>query len=132
MKRKRRNNEEETIQSDYITCVRLYESKYPQLSMILHIPNGGHRSLSEGALFKKMGVSAGAPDIVLFVPNKKYHALFIEFKSKVGVQKATQKEWQRNLESYGYKYEIHRSWITAWNSTIDYLALPKALKVPGE
>jgi len=146
VQRKKRNNEEETIQSDYITCVRLYENKYPQLSMILHIPNGGQRSLHEGAIFKKLGVSPGAPDIAVFVPSpsgvwginnppkgkapdKKYHALFIEFKSKVGTQKAVQKSWENSLTAYGYKYEIHRSWISAWNSTVEYLELPKTLIV---
>jgi len=39
--------------------------KFPELSLIFHIPNGGKRNAREAARFKRMGVKAGVPDLFL-------------------------------------------------------------------
>jgi hypothetical protein len=43
-----------------------------------HIPNGGARTAIEGAIFKSLGVRAGAPDLLLV---RSGQALFIELKA---------------------------------------------------
>jgi hypothetical protein len=65
--------------------------------------NGGLRHISEGVRFKKMGVSAGFPD--LFIPKAiaPYHGLFLELKrQKGGTVSPAQRDWLRYLEENGY------------------------------
>ena len=71
---------------------------------IFHIPNGSYKSVTARTKSKQEGLKAGVPDLMLPIPNKKYHGLFIEMKriknSKVSVQ---QKEWIDLLNKQGYK-----------------------------
>lgn len=39
--------------------------KYPELSLMYHIPNGGKRGKAEAGRFRAMGVKSGVPDIFL-------------------------------------------------------------------
>ncbi len=90
-------------------CVKWFDKQFPKIHRLLHhSPNGGKRTPFEGRLFKQMGTRAGFPDLELCIPNAKYHALFIEMKSSNGVQSKPQKEYQRLLEEYNYRYEIVR------------------------
>jgi hypothetical protein len=57
-----RGNPEAVLQSTIVAGLRL---GLPHGFEVWHIPNGGKRSPREGALFKKMGVTAGAPDIII-------------------------------------------------------------------
>lgn len=99
-------HEEENLQ---IQCVRWFSLQFPKLALLLHhSPNGGRRTTIEAARFKQMGTRKGFPDLVLLFPNARYHALFIEMKSKKGVQRDSQKAMQSALEQMGYKYEIVR------------------------
>ncbi len=80
------------------------EGRYPELKMLMHIPNEGKRSKRYGAELKRMGLKAGFPDLGLLVPNKKYAGLFIELKAdKTKSMTKEQKEWLEKLNSYGYK-----------------------------
>ena len=66
---------------------------------IFAIPNGGHRSASQGGKLKAEGVSAGVPD--LFVPEWR---LWIEMKRKKGGRLSPdQRDWIDYLESCGYR-----------------------------
>lgn len=58
--------------------------KFPELSLIFHIPNGGKRNAREAARFKRMGVKADVPDLFLPVPRGDCHGLFIEMKAPKG------------------------------------------------
>lgn len=100
-------HEEEDLQ---IKCVKWFSLQYNKLALLLHhSPNGGKRTLFEAKRFKEMGTRKGFPDLGLFFPNAKYHGLFIEMKSKKGVQRASQKQMQSLLEMAGYRYEIVRT-----------------------
>ena len=80
------------------------EKKYPELKMLMHVPNEGKRSKRYGAELKRMGMAKGFPDLGLLVPNKKYAGLFIELKAdKTKSMTKEQKEWLEKLNSYGYK-----------------------------
>lgn len=117
------------MQIAYFEVIDRYGTVYPSLSLIWHCPNGEHRTLRTGKLLKAMGVKRGVPDVFVAFANKEYHGLFIEFKSLIGSQSSYQKEWQVKLVAQGYKYEVHRSWVTAWNATILYLNLPKKVLI---
>ena len=80
------------------------EGRYPELKMLMHIPNEGKRSKRYGAELKRLGLRPGFPDLGLLVPNKKYAGLFIELKAdKTKSMTKEQKEWLEKLNSYGYK-----------------------------
>lgn len=100
-------HEEDDLQ---INCVKWFSMQYPKLSLLLHhSPNGGRRIALEAARFKMMGTRKGFPDLILLFPNARYHALFIEMKSRKGTQQASQKQYQRAVEEMGYRYEIVRN-----------------------
>lgn len=95
--------------------------KYPELTLLFHIPNGGSRNKIEAANLKKQGVKAGVPDLCLPVPKGKYHGLFIEMKA--GKNKATekQKEWLNNLRKQGYCTALCYGFEEACDVILKYL-----------
>lgn len=71
--------------------------------LFYHIPNGGKRSLSEGAKFKAMGLQAGVPDICVPMARRGYHGLYIELKRKWhSVVSEKQQFWLEALAKEGY------------------------------
>lgn len=89
-------------------CVTWFRLQYPHL-ILIHVPNGGKRNIREAARFKRLGVTAGFPDLALFYPANGFHALFIEMKSEKGTLSASQKEMIEKLASLGYKCEVINS-----------------------
>ena len=93
-------------------CVRWFRYQYPELSSLLFaVPNGGRRDPVTGARLKAEGVVAGVSDLILFLPSDKHHALCIEMKTPKGRQSPSQKEWQQQVERYGYRYEVIRDFL---------------------
>ena len=106
--RKPPSDEEHRIQ---VSCVRWFRMKYPHLSpRLFAVPNGGRRDGITGARLKEEGVLAGVADLVLLVPNAKYHALLIEMKTPKGRQSDSQRAWQRAVAGNDdYLYVVVRS-----------------------
>lgn len=72
---------------------------------VIHIPNGGKRSITEAIRFKNMGVKAGVPDIFIPIPVGNFHGLWIELKRSNGKDKdvsLNQAEWILKLQRQGY------------------------------
>ena len=83
-------------------CVRWFDFQYPQIrSALFAVPNGGNRSAATGAILKRTGVRAGVADLLLAYNQR---ALFIEIKTPKGRQSASQKAFQRFIESQGFEY----------------------------
>jgi hypothetical protein len=82
---------------------RLMENRIPELRMLYHVPNGGHRNKIVAAKLKAEGVRGGVPDICLPVARNGYHGLYVELKRRKG-GKATpeQMEWIAALGEQGY------------------------------
>jgi VRR-NUC domain len=75
-----------------------------------HIPNGGARSKATGALMKRLGVLAGAPDLcVLMADETGPLTVFIEVKRKGGYQTESQREFETKCREYGHDYIVARS-----------------------
>lgn len=89
------------------------------------IPNGGRRGPREAAILKAEGVSAGAPDWVLFVPRDRYAGLALEFKSPTGAGRLTpaQASWHERLRAQGYAVYLVKSAAGAWDVLTWYLEL---------
>ena len=93
-----------------VSCIYWFSYQFPKiLKLLIAIPNGGRRNRREAARLKKSGVVPGVSDLVLFIPNQFHHALCIEIKSKDGRQSQLQKDWQKLVEVYNFKYVVCRS-----------------------
>lgn len=101
------SNEEHRIQC---ACVKWFRYQYPRYAKLLYaIPNGSRRDAITGKLLKDEGVIRGVSDLNLDVANRFYHGLRIEMKTPKGTQSKEQKEFQREIESQGFKYAVCRS-----------------------
>lgn len=86
-----------------------FEMQYPKFSeLLIAIPNGGWRGWSQGRRFKAEGVRAGAPDLILAIPNGQYPGFFIEMKttSKHSKPSKNQIHMLGMLKSVGYKTAV--------------------------
>lgn len=112
----RRNDNplEEQEQAVLMRWAALEKGKYPELELLVHIPNGGSRHKLEAANLKRCGVKAGFPDLMLPVARHGYHGLFIEMK-RVGGEKprASQLIWHENLVRQGYEVVVCYGWDDA-------------------
>lgn len=120
--RSKPRHEEHNLQT---ACVNWFRWQYPTFSkMLIAVPNGGRRDTITGAMLKAEGVLAGVADLILLIPNRRYHSLLIELKTKSGTQSKAQKEWQQEVERLGYsKYILVRSIDEFINEINDYLRL---------
>lgn len=91
-------------------CVSRFDEYFGQYHLLLnHCPSEGRRSQSDGAKFKKMGLRAGYPDLVLHLPRHGYGCLGIELKTPTGVQRDTQKAMESAWKANGNMYIVIRS-----------------------
>lgn len=97
---------EEQEQRAVIEWCEWNASRFPQLKLIFHVPNGGHRSKAEGGRFKAIGVKPGVPDLFLPVPRPPYHGLFIELKAPGGRVSTAQLSWIVSLMNAGYMAKV--------------------------
>jgi len=79
------------------------EKKRPELSLLMHVPNGGLRNAVVAARLKTEGTKKGFPDLFLPVARGGYHGLMIELKRKKGGALSNeQREWLKALKEQGY------------------------------
>ena len=114
-------------QAALMSWAQMQSWRWPELSLLFHIPNGGARSKSEAARFKAEGVKAGVPDLFLPVPRGEWHGLFIELKRQAGGRLSDeQKEWIPALQAQGYRVEVCKGWEAAAELLKNYLGPGKA------
>lgn len=117
--RKKHKDEEHKLQVSMINWFRL---QYPSMRHNLFaIPNGGRRDAATGRRLKDEGVLAGVSDLILLKNNRCYGALLIETKTRKGIQRESQKEWESKITADGYKYVIVRSLDEFIEVVTDYL-----------
>lgn len=97
--------------------------KFPELSLMFHIPNGGKRNAREAARFKRMGVKAGVPDMFFPVPRGGCHGLFIELKAPRGRLSDYQRGWIERLKTSGYAVAVCYRSDEARRDILRYLKL---------
>lgn len=97
-------------------------TKWPELAMMYHVPNGGYRNKAEAGRFRAQGVKSGVPDIVLPVARGGWHGLYIELKRTVGGRVSEeQREWLDRLTEQGYYAAVCRGWEEAKDAIEGYL-----------
>lgn len=68
-----------------------------------HIPNGGKRTVIEGALFKRMGVKSGVPDLLIFFGTM---PVWVELKCGKNKASESQKIFLEWATKYGHAASI--------------------------
>jgi len=107
---------------------KLSEGRYPELKLMHHIPNGGHRNKVVAVKLAAEGVKRGVPDICLPVARNEYHGLYIELKrTKGGSVSAEQKAWIATLKEQGYLAVVCRGCREAISAIEDYLGGEEAI-----
>lgn len=100
-------HEESDIQKAFIKWINL---QYPKsAAFIMHIPNGGKMTAIRGKRLKDLGVKAGVADILFMCKNNNFGGLWLEFKTKKGIQSKSQKEFENLCNAAQYDYQIVRN-----------------------
>ena len=96
---------EKQIQTSFFEWLKF---KTDVRSYAFAIPNGGYRNKFEAYNLSKSGVSSGAPDLFIAIPNNilNYHGLVIEMKTKNGRLSNAQKVWIDRLNGNGYLAKV--------------------------
>ena len=104
------------LNSEHLEQVRMvswFRKTYPN-TRIFAIPNGGGRSMAQGAALKSEGVSPGVPDI--FIPA---WSLWVEMKrSTGGTVSPAQRDWISYLESIGHTVIVGKGFEDARDQII--------------
>ena len=106
-----------------VECVRWFRLAHKKDGIIYAVPNGGKRTLTEGAIKRFEGMTVGIPDLHIPVPRKGYASLYIEMKNgKAGRLSNAQIEMIERLRSYGNKVEVVRTLDDFMAVVNDYFA----------
>jgi len=111
------NLNEHTMQVKVVQYVRTF---FPEI-LILSIPNGSGTTAHNRLALYAEGLLPGVPDLFIPEARKGFHGLWIEMKTKEGVESAAQKRIRNNLEDNGYLCYVARSEQTAINIIEAYL-----------
>lgn len=85
----------------------MMKSRWPELGLMFHIPNGGSRHPLEAVHLKRQGVKPGIPDIFLPAARGDYHGLWIEMKRQTNSRLSDyQKSMIYELMAQGYRVEV--------------------------
>ena len=100
-------------------------AKWPELSLMFHVPNERHCTPQQGKTLQRMGVKRGVPDLCLPVPKGRYNGLFIEMKTEAGKTTDDQEWWGGRLLAQGYMWEVCHGWESAVRVLEWYMNLKK-------
>ena len=117
-----------------------YVRKYPELGLLIAIPNGGKRNAREGARLKRMGVRAGVSDYFLPVP--RFNAggtipntvlqwdcgLWLELKAAKNKATREQGQWLALMRGQYYAGIVCTGWVAAARAICDYLGLTGSVR----
>lgn len=112
------------IQCAIFRRVDLYSKDCKELLLLTGSLNGIR--LHPGSIMKakRAGcLNKGFPDLLLPVPKKGKHGLFIELKTEKGRTSNEQKAWLNVLNAFGYKAEVAHGLEEAWEILTDYLEI---------
>lgn len=109
-----------------IMVMNYIRSAYPE-AISFHVPNGGARSKSQGALLKAMGVLPGVSDV--FIMKKKYNqfplciysGLIIELKVKPNKPTKEQLEFLKRMKEQGFQTHVCYEYEEAKKIIDEYL-----------
>lgn len=113
---------EHAVQVALIDWTKMMEARYPELSLLYAVPNGGFRSPSVAKTLQLEGVKSGVPDLCLPVARSGYYGLYMELKAADGRLSANQHRWLSNLTAQGYAAVVAYSFDQAREFLVNYLS----------
>ncbi len=116
--RKKRSYNEEREQTVFVTWLAI---QYPNI-MKCTIPNDAKRGVVAASAAKRMGMTAGAPDLFIFQPHTGFHGLAIEFKYGKNKLSRAQLSFLTGLVERGYAAAVCWSYEDARNAFEDYFS----------
>lgn len=94
-----------TEDQEQAAVVEWFKSRHTRCR-IHHSPNGGKRNIREAAKFKRLGTSAGFPDLIIISDNS-FQPFAIEMKKRTGGKVSpSQRDWIFFLESVGWSVAV--------------------------
>lgn len=123
----------ETVeQQSYFAWADVWSKKIPELRDLYAVPNGAKKSPAMAGKFKREGLKAGVPDIVLPHARGNAHALYIEMKRRrvagergnllAGEKPSPQQlDWHERLRAAGNRVVVAYGWDEAVEATLLYL-----------
>lgn len=107
----------------HVNYVNWFKFQFPELADDLHhFANERACSPQQGALLKRMGVSAGVYDLFLGLPQKGFHGFWLELKTPKGVLSDAQISFGNRKIIRGYFCMVSRSLEDAKEVTLNYLS----------
>lgn len=98
--------------------------RFPELTLLYHVPNGGSRTKAEAGRFRAEGVKAGVPDLCLPVARGEFHGLYVELKRLKGSKTSEEQTgWLSELAAQGYYTALCKGWEAAAKIIEEYLKL---------
>lgn len=104
-------------------AVLYHEPRYPDLSMLFAVPNGGDRHPAVAGKMKAEGVRKGVADYLALVPRAGFHGLAIELKTETGTASPEQRVFLRDARANGYRAEVAHGWAEAWRIVREYFGI---------
>jgi hypothetical protein len=95
--------------NEQIAAMDWLRLQHPKLvDYTLHIGNERKASYYAGYIMKRMGVLKGASDLLMAwpMPDKGYHGLFIEVKTKIGKPSPEQLAFIKRMNEVGYYAKV--------------------------
>ena len=114
----RRSNPEYNLQ---VAVVAHLERRAARNVYWCHVPNEGRRTPKQGAQMKRLGMSKGAPDLIVLCDGR---ACALELKSKTGrltmAQVATRDKWRAAGGTYAVAYNIDEAldYLISWGAIL--------------
>lgn len=87
-------------------CVRWWNESGLE-GILVHIPNEGKRSRIDCAGLAALGIVAGAPDLLILLPNARAH--LIELKTPIGEMSRQQRDFASVVQRLGHTFSLVRS-----------------------
>ena len=107
----------------------IYTHRWPELSLLYAIPNGGQRSKAQAGKLRGEGVQAAVPDLCLPVARSFYHSLYIELKAEGKYATKEQRAYHERLREQGHAvFEIQGADL-ALDVILAYLGLGELQKL---
>jgi hypothetical protein len=112
-------------------------ARYPAVAALYAVPNFSirlngklaHIAKKQNARLRAEGKRPGMWDVCLPAGHGGWLSLRIEMKTDRGALSPDQRDWERRLTALGNKCEVHRSWESARDAILAYLALPPTVAV---
>lgn len=101
--------------------VKYVKEIYPEV-IVFSIPNGTNKTPMERLLFKQTGLLPGVSDLIIAQPNKDFHGLCLELKTKVGSPSNEQCLFGKKMKSKGYDWKVSKDLIECIDYVDDYLS----------